>query len=104
MKVGGNGAERTRGLLTGVAAVALLAGALTLGTGLGHAATSCAGLDATLRRDRDVIAEQQARPNALSAARIAGRRSSMKITERRRAALGCPELPTPAQHPAAARR
>src|SRR4051812_41297982 len=81
--------SRTRKLAIGGAAAALLSGALAVGTGMGQAAESCAGLDTALRNNLNFIAGQRANPDALSDARIANRQAVVDLIQQRRAAAGC---------------
>ncbi|WP_422772257.1 hypothetical protein ACN28C_04115 [Plantactinospora sp. WMMC1484] len=100
---------RGRKVFLGVAAAALLGGALAVGTGLGNAGESCAGLDTALRNNLNFIAGQRADPDALSEARIANRQAVVDLIQQRRATAGCtadvradaPAPPPAAQPPAA---
>ncbi|KXK62324.1 hypothetical protein AWW66_08825 [Micromonospora rosaria] len=85
---GGRGG-RARTVVLGVAAAALVGGAVAVGTGLGNAGESCAGLDTALRNNLTFIAGQQASPDALSADRIANRQAVVDLLQQRRAAAGC---------------
>jgi hypothetical protein len=95
--------RRRIALLAGSAVV--LAGALAVGTGMGQAGESCAGLDTALRNNLNFIADQQRNPDALSAARIANRQAVVDLIQQRRATAGCtarvvaddPAAPAPAQ-------
>ncbi|MBE1486402.1 RlpA-like double-psi beta-barrel domain-containing protein [Plantactinospora soyae] len=80
---------RSRKIFLGVAATALLGGALAVGTGLGNAGENCAGLDAALRNNLNFIAGQQALPDAQSDARIANRQAVVDLIQQRRATAGC---------------
>ncbi|MBF9130659.1 hypothetical protein I0C86_17085 [Plantactinospora sp. S1510] len=80
---------RTRKIFLGVAATALLGGALAVGTGLGNAGENCAGLDTALRNNLNFIAGQQANPDAQSDARIANRQAVVDLIQQRRATAGC---------------
>ncbi|MDG4791214.1 hypothetical protein O7626_35860 [Micromonospora sp. WMMD1102] len=98
---------RGRKVFLGVAAAALLGGALAVGTGLGNAGESCAGLDAALRNNLNFIAGQQANPDALSEARIANRQAVVDLIQQRRATAGCTaevraDAPVPPAAPPAA--
>ncbi len=84
--------------------MALLAGALAVGTGLGNAGESCAGLDTALRNNLNFIADQRANPDALAEARIANRQAVVDLIQQRRATAGCtttvvadPVAPAPAE-------
>ncbi|MFY1674645.1 hypothetical protein ACN27G_32685 [Plantactinospora sp. WMMB334] len=98
---------RGRKVFLGVAAAALLGGALAVGTGLGNAGESCAGLDTALRNNLTFIAGQRANPDALSEARIANRQAVVDLIQQRRATAGCTAdvradaPPPPARPPAA---
>ncbi|AVT29708.1 hypothetical protein C6361_09640 [Plantactinospora sp. BC1] len=81
--------SRARKVFLGVAAAALLGGALAVGTGLGNAGESCAGLDTALRNNLNFIAGQQANPDAQSEARIANRQAVVDLIQQRRATAGC---------------
>ncbi|MFY1689251.1 hypothetical protein [Plantactinospora sp. WMMB782] len=80
---------RARKVFLGVSAAALLGGALAVGTGLGNAGESCAGLDTALRNNLNFIAGQQANPDALADARIANRQAVVDLIQQRRATAGC---------------
>ncbi|GIF63948.1 hypothetical protein Ais01nite_19830 [Asanoa ishikariensis] len=80
---------RARKLFLGGAAVALLAGAFAVGTGLSNAGESCAGLDTALRNNLNFIAGQRANPDAQSAARIENRRAVVDLIQQRRVTAGC---------------
>ena len=69
--------------------MALLATALVVGTGLGNAGESCAGLDTALRNNLNFIADQRAHPDAQSTARIANRQAVVDLIQQRRKAAGC---------------
>ncbi|MEO3925256.1 hypothetical protein ABGB07_15500 [Micromonosporaceae bacterium B7E4] len=81
--------SRARKVFLGVAAAALLGGALAVGTGLGNAGESCAGLDTALRNNLNFIAGQQTNPDAQSEARIANRQAVVDLIQQRRATAGC---------------
>jgi hypothetical protein len=85
----GRGSSRTRKLVIGAAAAALLGGALAVGTGLSSAGESCAGLDQALQNNLNFIAGQRTNPDALSAARIANRQAVVDLIQQRRAVAGC---------------
>ncbi|GLH95828.1 RlpA-like double-psi beta-barrel domain-containing protein [Phytohabitans aurantiacus] len=95
--------RRRIALLAGSAVV--LGGALAVGTGMGQAGESCAGLDTALRNNLNFIADQQRNPDALSTARIANRQAVVDLIQQRRATAGCtatvaadnPAAPAPAQ-------
>jgi hypothetical protein len=95
--------RRRIALLAGSAVV--LGGALAVGTGMGQAGESCAGLDTALRNNLNFIADQQRNPDALSSARIANRQAVVDLIQQRRATAGCaaqvvadnPAAPAPAQ-------
>ncbi|AVT36203.1 hypothetical protein [Plantactinospora sp. BB1] len=99
--------SRARKVFLGVAAAALLGGALAVGTGLGNAGESCAGLDTALRNNLNFIAGQQANPDAQSEARIANRQAVVDLIQQRRATAGCTadvraDAPAPPAAPPAA--
>ncbi|GIG85124.1 RlpA-like double-psi beta-barrel domain-containing protein [Plantactinospora endophytica] len=99
--------SRGRKIFLGVAAAALLGGALAVGTGLGNAGESCAGLDTALRNNLNFIAGQQANPDAQSAARIENRQAVVDLIQQRRATAGCTadvraDAPVPPAAPPAA--
>ncbi|MEN3614433.1 RlpA-like double-psi beta-barrel domain-containing protein [Plantactinospora sp. ZYX-F-223] len=81
--------SRARKVFLGAAAAALLGGALAVGTGLGNAGESCAGLDTALRNNLNFIAGQRANPDAQSEARIANRQAVVDLIQQRRATAGC---------------
>lgn len=81
--------SRTRKLVIGGAAAALLGSALAVGTGMGQAAESCVGQDQALQNNLNFIAGQQANPVAQSQARIANRQAVVDLIQQRRAAAGC---------------
>ena len=81
--------SRTRKLVIGGAAAALLGGALAVSTGLGQAAESCVGLDQALQNNLNFIAGQRANPDALADARIANRQAVVDLIQSRRATAGC---------------
>jgi hypothetical protein len=89
-----NGRHRKRaslGLaaLAGAAAVAAAVVAFSGGNGEASAAESCQGLDTALRNNLDFIAQQQAAPDAQSAARIANREAVVDQLQQRRQVAGC---------------
>jgi hypothetical protein len=84
-----NRTGRTRKLIIGAAAAALLAGAFAIATGLGEAAESCGPLDTALSNNLNFIAGQRANPDAQSAARIANRQAVVDLIQQRRADAGC---------------
>ncbi|GAB3967257.1 RlpA-like double-psi beta-barrel domain-containing protein [Plantactinospora veratri] len=99
--------SRARKVFLGVAAAALLGGALAVGTGLGNAGESCAGLDTALRNNLNFIAGQRANPDAQSEARIANRQAVVDLIQQRRATAGCTaevraDAPAPPAAPPAA--
>ncbi|MEU4220971.1 hypothetical protein [Actinoplanes sp. NPDC026623] len=106
---------RTRKLLIGAAAAALVGGVFAVSTGLSSAGTApsgprenCAGLDAALKGNLDFVAGQRANPDAQSKARIANRQAVIDQINQRRAVAGCtggaqaqpPAAKPPAQAPA----
>lgn len=92
-RIGTYGRHRKRatvglGAMVGVAGVAVGI-ALSSGNGEASAAESCQGLDAALRNNLNVIAAQQAAPDALSEARIANREAVVAQLQQRRQVAGC---------------
>jgi hypothetical protein len=75
--------------LTGTAAVAAAVFAFSGGDGEASAAESCQGLDTALRNNLNFIAQQQAAPDAQSAARIANREAVVDQLQQRREVAGC---------------
>ncbi|GAB3718482.1 hypothetical protein GCM10027598_30290 [Amycolatopsis oliviviridis] len=73
----------------GVAAIA--AAMFAVSTPDGQAAESCQGLDTALRNNLNFIAGQQAKPDALSEARIANRQAVVDLIQQRRQTAGCTE-------------
>ncbi|MGW0468155.1 hypothetical protein ACWDX6_23250 [Streptomyces sp. NPDC003027] len=76
--------------------IALLAGALVLAggtavvlTGTSQASAACEGLATALGNNERFIADQRARPDALSPARIANREAVIAEIRRKQAASGC---------------
>jgi hypothetical protein len=92
---------RTRKLIIGLAATALVGGAFAISTGISSAGENCAGLDQALQNNLNFIAGQRANPDALSDARIANRQAVVDLINQRRAAAGCTGN-VQAQPPAAA--
>ena len=89
-----NGRHRKRaslGLaaLTGATAVVASVIAFSGGGGEASAAESCQGLDTALRNNLTFIAQQQAAPDAQSAARIANREAVVDQLQERRRVAGC---------------
>jgi hypothetical protein len=80
---------RTRKLIIGLAATALVGGAFAISTGISSAGENCAGLDQALQNNLNFIAAQRANPDALSDARIANRQAVVDLINQRRAAAGC---------------
>jgi hypothetical protein len=80
---------RTRKLIIGVAALAIVGGAFAVSTGISSAGENCTGLDQALQNNLTFIAAQQANPDAQSAARIANRQAVVDQIQQRRAAAGC---------------
>ncbi|OXM45900.1 hypothetical protein CFP71_37550 [Amycolatopsis thailandensis] len=73
----------------GVAAIA--AAMFAVSTPDGQAAESCQGLDTALRNNLNFIAGQQAKPDALSEARIGNRQAVVDLIQQRRQTAGCTE-------------
>src|SRR6187402_3031264 len=94
---------RARKVIIGIAAAALAGGAFAISTGMSSAGENCAGLDTALRNNLSFIADQRARPDALSDARIANRQAVVDLINQRRATAGCTgNVAAPAEPPAAA--
>jgi hypothetical protein len=76
-------------VLVGAAAVAAGVVAFSGGGSEASAAESCQGLDTALQNNLNFIAEQQAAPDAQSAARITNREAVVDQLRQRRQAAGC---------------
>jgi hypothetical protein len=92
---------RTRKLIIGAAALAIVGGAFAVSTGISSAGENCTGLDQALQNNLTFIAGQQANPDALSGARIANRQAVVDQIQQRRVVAGCTGN-VQAQAPAAA--
>jgi len=80
---------RTRKMLIGGVALAIVGGAVAIGTGVSSAGENCVGLDQALRQNLQFIAGQRATPDALSDARIANRQAVVDLINQRRVVAGC---------------
>src|SRR3954471_11635075 len=80
---------RTRKMLIGGGALAIVGGAVAIGTGVSSAGENCVGLDQALRQNLQFIAGQRANPDALSDARIANRQAVVDLINQRRVVAGC---------------
>jgi hypothetical protein len=75
--------------LVGLAGVAVAVVAFSGGNGEASAAESCQGLDIALQNNLNFIAQQQANPDAQSAARIENREAVVDQIQQRRQVAGC---------------
>lgn len=82
--------DRTRTLLTWVAAAGLLAGAFTLSTGVSHASDTCVSLATAIRADLAFIAAHEPDPDPLSRAQVAARHNVVELMRQRQTAAHCP--------------
>jgi hypothetical protein len=86
---------RTRKMVVGVAAAAIVGGAWAVSTGVSGAAennsVACAGFDQAIQNNLNFIADQQAHPTAVSAANIENRRQVIDNINVTRKAAGCTE-------------
>ena len=80
---------RTKKMLIGGVALAIVGGAVAIGTGVSSAGENCVGLDQALRQNLQFIAGQRATPDALSDARIANRQAVVDLINQRRVVAGC---------------
>ena len=107
---------RTRKLMIGGIALAIVGGGFAISTGVSNAGTTtaqapredCGGLDQALRQNLQFIAGQRTAPDAQSAARIANRQAVVDLINQRRVVAGCTanvaaEVPGAAAKPPAAK-
>ncbi|HEY0531667.1 MAG TPA: hypothetical protein VGD29_08715 [Actinoplanes sp.] len=87
--------SRTRKMVVGVTAVAIVGGAWAISTGVSGASennvAACTGLDQAIQRNLDFIADQQAHPTGVSAANILNRQQVIDNINVTRKAAGCTE-------------
>jgi hypothetical protein len=87
--------SRTRKVVVGVTAAAILGGAWAISTGVSGASennsVACAGFDQAIQNNLNFIADQQAHPTAVSAANIENRRQVIANINVTRKAAGCTE-------------
>ncbi|MCR8578232.1 hypothetical protein NE399_29710, partial [Streptomyces sp. Isolate_219] len=69
---------RRQKIIIGVSAAALVGGIAIATTGTSQASAACDGLATALSNNQKFIADQQAKPDAQSAARIANREAVIK--------------------------
>jgi len=97
--------SRTRKLVIGVTAAAIIGGAWAISTGVSGATennvAACAGFDQAIQNNLNFIADQQAHPTGVSAANIENRRQVIDNINVTRKAAGCTEA-APAAPPAQA--
>ena len=103
--------SRTRKVVIGVTAAAIVGGAWAISTGVSGAAenntAACAGFDQAIQNNLNFIADQQAHPTGVSAANIQNRQQVIANINVTRKAAGCTEAAPagaaaapPAQQPA----
>jgi hypothetical protein len=97
--------SRTRKVVIGVTAAAILGGAWAISTGVSGASennsAACTGFDQAIQRNLDFIADQRAHPTGVSAANIENRRQVIANINVTRKAAGCTEAaPTDGAAPA----
>ncbi|MFI6768148.1 hypothetical protein [Streptomyces sp. NPDC050355] len=80
---------RRQKIVVGVSAAALVGGIAIATTGTSQASVACDGLATALSNNQKFIADQQARPDAQSAARIANRQAVIKEIQAKQKAAGC---------------
>jgi hypothetical protein len=87
--------SRTRKVVIGVTAAAIVGGAWAISTGVSGAAennsVACAGFDQAIQNNLNFIADQQAHPTGVSAANIQNRRQVIDNINVTRKAAGCTE-------------
>jgi hypothetical protein len=87
--------SRTRKVVVGVAAAAIVGGAWAVSTGVSGAAennvAACAGFDQAIQNNLNFIADQQAHPTGVSAANIQNRQQVIANINVTRKAAGCTE-------------
>ncbi|MFK0248001.1 hypothetical protein ACIQUM_25195 [Amycolatopsis azurea] len=90
MKSAGKHRKRaTIGIASVLGVAAIAAAMFAVSTPDGQAAENCQGLDTALRNNLTFIAGQQAKPDALSDARIANRQAVVDLIQQRRQTAGC---------------
>ncbi|MEU9125892.1 hypothetical protein AB0C96_39815 [Streptomyces sp. NPDC048506] len=80
---------RRQKVVVGVSAAALVGGIAIATTGTSQASVACDGLATALSNNQKFIADQQAHPDAQSAARIANRQAVIKEIQVKQQAAGC---------------
>ncbi|GAB7029416.1 hypothetical protein AB0G35_33590 [Streptomyces sp. NPDC021749] len=80
---------RRQKIVVAVSAAALVGGIAIVTTGTSQASVACDGLAAALSNNQKFIADQQAHPDAQSAARIANRQAVIKEIQVKQQAAGC---------------
>lgn len=80
---------RRQKIVVGVSAAALVGGIAIATTGTSQASVACDGLATALSNNQKFIADQQAHPDARSAARIANRQAVIKEIQVKQKAAGC---------------
>lgn len=87
--------SRTRKLVIGVTAAAIVGGAWAISTGVSGAAennvTACAGFDQAIQNNLNFIADQRAHPTGVSQANILNRQQVIDNINVTRKAAGCTE-------------
>jgi hypothetical protein len=87
--------SRTRKMVVGVTAVAIVGGAWAISTGVSGASennvAACTGFDQAIQRNLDFIADQQAHPTGVSAANILNRQQVIDNINVTRKAAACTE-------------
>ncbi|MFK0261604.1 hypothetical protein ACIQU1_09755 [Streptomyces angustmyceticus] len=76
-------------IVIGVSAAALVGGIAIVTAGTSQASVACDGLATALSNNQKFIADQQAKPDAQSAARIANRQAVIKQIQVQQKAAGC---------------
>ncbi|MFF8309109.1 hypothetical protein ACF05W_28145 [Streptomyces lydicus] len=80
---------RRQKIVVGISAAALVGGIAIITTGTSQASVACDGLATALSNNQKFIADQQAHPDAQSAARIANRQAVIKEIQVKQQAAGC---------------
>ncbi|MFD8329952.1 RlpA-like double-psi beta-barrel domain-containing protein [Streptomyces lydicus] len=80
---------RRQKIVVGIGAAALVGGIAIVTTGTSQASVACDGLATALSNNQKFIADQQAHPDAQSAARIANRQAVIKEIQVKQQAAGC---------------
>ncbi|MFG3119206.1 hypothetical protein ACGF4C_33195 [Streptomyces sp. NPDC048197] len=80
---------RRQKIVVAVSAAALVGGIAIVTTGTSQASVACDGLATALSNNQKFIADQQAHPDAQSAARIANRQAVIKEIQVKQQAAGC---------------